>query len=411
VLFKGVANMSINLEAILHPDEAFQEYVSSNLLSIYRHDYGYGSMELIESRIRNTTYLFDSNPIATYNYLSNINGFNIPSIVIEEYEDFLKVQQMAKFLAYESYYSLLCNFFGVKYGELKKLLKLDYKSFNFQSMRVLNDKKAKQEEKEKVLRRQDSYLEMCSDLGINPLTDSIYISILENCERQTQEEEFKYILKNSKWGKRILNKIREKFPGVLVENVMDILEGESTATTTTLFSGTGANHKLVYFPLIEREKTKALDIVILHELRHVIESGTSANGLYAHAGNKYKLINEIRTEKNALSDLDVLRGKPLWSQEEPPSNYYNIYQVLFPYTLDFFEEFRDTLNSLAIYNSISTFETIFGEKNLAIFEKYLEIVRDMLDTHGINYEDSRMKKNGQKILKKMINQADYFESR
>ena len=59
-----------NIENILYPDEALDEY-KKKLLEVYLEDYGEEYKDIIIKRMNNTLYLFDSNPKDTLRFILN----------------------------------------------------------------------------------------------------------------------------------------------------------------------------------------------------------------------------------------------------------------------------------------------------------------------------------------------------
>ena len=364
--------MSVKLDAILRPDEAFLDYIP-NLFSLYSHDYGIEQITKMADRIYDTMYLFDSDPISTYEFCAKLKRFDIPEYVEEEYFDYIKAARKNHKHIYSGYYSMLISFFKPKKVPMSELEKLDYSSFSTKNVSMLNNAQVPRYVKSKILKRQKDYLKQCVSLGVKPLTDSAYITILESNRRNAERDEKRYLLQNTKWGKRITRKLSNWYSEISVDNIINILSLDSSGATGRLVSSGGTRYSFVYLPVIERLKYQALDNIIFHELRHVVELGDLSTGLSTNIGNHYDLFNELRTEKNALRDLEALKGKVLWSQEPLPSRYINEYEYLYSELNleEFFDEYCEVLNRFAINNAISSFESYFGKDNLAKFEELL----------------------------------------
>ena len=61
---------AVKYDNILNPKEAWEEF-KKYLIELYYEDYGEEFKDLITKRIDGTYYLFDSNPIDTYNFYKN----------------------------------------------------------------------------------------------------------------------------------------------------------------------------------------------------------------------------------------------------------------------------------------------------------------------------------------------------
>ena len=397
--------MSVKLDAILRPDEAFLDYIP-NLFSLYSHDYGLEQITKMADRIYDTMYLFDSDPISTYEFCAKLKRFDIPEYVEEEYFDYIKVARKNHKHIYSGYYSMLISFFKPKKLPMSELEKLDYSSFSTKNVSMLNNPQVSKSEKSKILKRQKTYLKMCGSLGVKPLTDSAYISILESNRRNAEREEKRYLLQNTKWGKRITRKLSNWYSEISVDNIINILSLDSSGATGRLVSSGGARYSFVYLPVIERLKYQALDNIIFHELRHVVELGDLSIGISTNIGNHYELINEIRTEKNALRDLEALKGKVLWSDETLPSRYINEYEYLYS-QLDlesFFDDYCEVLNRFAINNAISSFEAYFGKDSLEEFDKFLRQAYSLVKEKILFSED--IKEEGSVLVKKLRDNSE-----
>ena len=64
---------AVNFDNILNPLEAWNEF-RKYLVSLYIESYGEEYQELIEKRISDTYYMFDSDPIDTYNFFKKLKG-------------------------------------------------------------------------------------------------------------------------------------------------------------------------------------------------------------------------------------------------------------------------------------------------------------------------------------------------
>ena len=85
---------TVNFESILNPSESFNEF-KKYLIELYLEDYGEEYQGIIEKRINDTYYLFDSNPVDTYNFYKNNKlfcGFRRMGRIEREYVNYKAVK-------------------------------------------------------------------------------------------------------------------------------------------------------------------------------------------------------------------------------------------------------------------------------------------------------------------------------
>ncbi len=393
--------MAVNYENVLYPEEAVLEY-QSNLLDIYMEDYGEEHRDIIEERLRNTLYLFDVDPVETVVKLyEHARGdAKLAKRMTDEACNFSRLESKAIRKFRKPYINLLSSTFNVRRGA-KKLLELDY-SF-------LLDETLSEEDKTIF---DAEYRRTCKRLGISPIYNIETIKALNSTMEMLNKNCDLYILENSLWGKRITAKVREKFGLLPTSEILSILKSATypnLATTTQILSNTDDNiGSILYFPLVSLLEIGDIDHNFFHELRHAIETGDKGCGLKQMHGGPYRLIDEVHTEENAVNDLRRLQGMVLWAQDE--AKLKNSYQGLFHYVLYFFEENRDLLNYLALYNNTELFENIFGVSDLLQLEFFMEelLEKIMKDEDFYNFGEVF---RGKRLIKKLEDNAySYFRS-
>ena len=376
-----------NIDNILNPEESFKSY-QDILIDKYLEDYGEEFEKIIRSRIDRTLYLFDSNPIDTLKFLldneDKIHDNNYFAEVEKNYYNYQKLKRRITQKLEKDYYGRLSHFFNISsYPIREDILKLDYQSYNLENTALLKNDSVNDDIKNKIIRRQNKYLEACKEAHVEPLTNPVYINILEKDKEIIEKQKMKYLLSHSTWGKRIIRKFREHDKRIDIDDIVNImLQKEVGAANFRLDNNFKATTSIVYYPIMKNTRLKSLDRMFFHENRHVVEAGRDSVGLNTHLGNKYQLINEIRTEKHAIEDANELKKKVLWSNDQMPENSYNAYEQLFPYTFTFYEDNRSLLDDIAISGDIGFLEDYYGKEELESYEQFLkESLKVLADNH------------------------------
>lgn len=393
--------MAVNYENALYPEEAVLDY-QENLLDIYIEDYGEELRDIIEERLRNTLCLFDVDPVETVVKLyEHAKGdAKLAKRMTDEACNFSRLQSRAIRKFRKPYIDLLSSTFNVRRGA-KKLLELDY-SF-------LLDETLSEEDKAIF---DAEYRRTCKRLRVSPIYNIETIKALNSTMEMLKKNCDLYVLEKSLWGKRVTAKVREKFGRLSTFEILSIFQSATypnLATTTQVLSNTDENvGSILYFPLVSLLDVGDIDHNFFHELRHAVETGDNGCGLKIIHDELYRLINEVHTEENAVNDLSRLQGKILWAQDE--ANLNNSYQNLFSYVLDFFQDNRDLLNYLALYNDAELFESIFGVSDLMQLEFFLKDLHEKIMQDEDFYDSSEVVR-GKKLIKKLDDNAySYFRS-
>ena len=90
------------------------------------------------------------------------------------------------------------------------------------------------------------------------------------------------------------------------------------------------------------------------------------------------LINEIRTQENAIRDAYEFRRVPLFSNYGDSPNFINIYERLFEYSGPFVKNYLFLLNKIGVNNAYNDLEYFFGRENLMALESHLKEVNASL---------------------------------
>ena len=381
---------TIIMENVLNPNKALEEY-KSYLLTMYVKDYGEKYYDLIKNRMDNTIYLFDANPLENMKFLEE-NGEDIfPNIkkirtYLKEYKNFIKIKNTLENKYYEDYYLILSNSFSYysKFG-IEDFINIDLDSYSSTNIMLLNDKYTSDSIKKDILKRQQEYMRICRVYGIDPITNSVFIDSIKSKRAELIRKKNTLLNSKTRWGRRIKSIVNRntKFKVSDLDIAQIIFNGENCAMTRT-FTNKNGDFRLCYVPLTKIYKLKGLDRVFFHENRHVVECSSINSGIDTYDDDKYSMLNEIRTEKNAIRDSNFFKSMPLFSNCDFPSKYYCTYSIAFPYTMNFFEDNCDVLNDLSINNDVVSLESIYGANDLKLFNDYL----DSIVYSKINGEDN-----------------------
>ena len=391
----------INVKNIIEPVFAIESY-KEELIKIYKNDYKDKYSDIIRKRIDNTFYLFENDPTITFEFMRKFKKDVSTSRYIKSYIENLNYKMKLLKIhdaSVDYYYNLTTKFFEEERKKAKIIEKLDVESFCSRSVAILNSNSYSDIEKANILERQKKYLEDCHNLGVKPLTDPNTIDKVINSNNYVIYLRNLYLLENTIWGKNLLKKAK-KFSKYLDKEKIAITFASFNAACMRYIIEDNSYKYLIYFPIIDRLSLSSLDRIIFHEMRHVIEGCDTSTGISDRFSNKYDILNEIRTEKNAINDSIILKDKVLFSNEGVSTEYYNYYEKLFPYTGGFFEEYHDFLNEVAINGNIDILEDRFKKENLLIFDNFLNETLQLVKLNSKINKEERIKK-GYEIVKKM----------
>lgn len=366
---------AVKYENILNPEEAWNEF-KRYLIELYAEDYGEEYKELITKRIDSTYYLFDSNPIDTYNFYKNNKisyGFKRMCRIEREYHNYLAVKDRIDKRLTARYKDILCGFYNTV-SLPDDFLTVDYEAFSFDSMRKLYSATTSEDNKNSILRRQKKYLDFCMLYGVRPITDIDTIDKMIKVKNELEYEEFKFLLDESIWGKRLKKDIFDR-TGVHVDTKLlgsVMYDTKCCASVCQIPSSDGKFVRICYFPIMKNYGVGSVDKIFFHENRHVAESGLNISGFSPACNGDYMLINELRTQENAIRDAYEFRRVPLFSNYGDSPNFVNIYERLFEYSGPFIKNYLGLLNRLGVTNAYYDLEYLFGRDNLMALEGHLK---------------------------------------
>ena len=379
------------IENIVNSENALKEY-KKYLLSIYATDYQEKNINLINKRLNNAIYVFESTPIENMAFLeensSNINSKKIYTYCVE-YQDYIHKKQEIEKQVKEKYYQVLSSAFGVyQVHDKEKFLNLDIECFQTKSINLLKSKNTSESIKNSIIARQENYKNECLRLGIPLITNSTCIDKIIRQKRLLISIKNKSLISKTKWGRRIQKDIYKTYKVKLPVDILSNILFNNTPTTT-LINYSNSYLTVCHIPLVRLSSLKALDNIFFHETRHVIEIDKLCG---IEGKNKdYRLLNEIRTQKNADRDSKILKSIPLFSNCEYDTESGCKYISLYPYTFDFFEENHSLLNEIALKNDYQKLEETFAKDSLISFEKYLEIIYNSTNDQENSYIETELK--------------------
>lgn len=315
--------MRIQVENILQPKKALEE-MKEKLLSLYQEDYGEKRRSLLEARWNQTIFILDAKPT--------------------EKRDFLKKHQMGKL----------------------RILKAQLEYFDYQRKEKASEEAMNQEFKEYMQDRHHIYSEyQVKELwtGNRLLKDKYGYTILSDAIQKKEEcvqKKKTFLLQNTIWGRNL----QQKHPELTVNQLAEIvLSDMDTASTSIVKDKSGRTRTICFLPIMGNMPHASIDRMVLHELRHVVEAGDNHIGIENLQKPVYGLLNEIRTQKNALRDekrIPILFGRI----DNDIQSYYD----LFVRKLEELDVYQSLLNEIAMTGDVKTYREILDSINSHLHE-------------------------------------------
>ena len=365
--------------------ENFNRY--KNIIIEFLTDYyGQEYNDLITKRINSTYIDFSSNPVEDYKYaIKHDNELNISIKLIIKlryklYKELEKKSRNNNFNLLTKYISkILLKVDSEKIKSNEELLWTLFSDENFnkglidsfssKSTNLLNNNSIPNHIKENIINDRKKCNEISKKLGINMSTltqDSVDEFI--KYRNGLQENHKIYISINSQYGKKIFKDIKREFNLELPPEMLSFICFMEASYAGIIINHKGDNtsfYNYIKIPLIRliNKGIKGLDVNIIHELIHKIETNKGNVGIKSLRNEDNKIINEIRTQKLAIHITRKLHEQGIFIYDNP--NDYKIegesyYEWLFPLAEGFLEEFEDIFSSCAIHNDIEKLNDYFG---------------------------------------------------
>ena len=360
--------MSYNIEGIINPRDILP-VVFKKVLPLYVRDYGKEYVNMILRRLYDTVYIFDSNPIDTWNFIcehsSEIKDQDYVNRCHSEYVDFVNHSRRIDANNDKALRRFLKKVYQLPLSSKDySVMNVDFDSYSVASIHKLHN--GTELEKKEILDRQGLYRQQCRLAGINPITVPTLASELSDIQRQLIENKKYKLIERTKWAYRIREEIKSIYGfDISIGSLKDCLFDEGLASTTIDEDKKGFR-TIMTFPIIHDYGKTSLDHVLFHELRHVVETGNKACGFYKLKNGKYQMINEIHTDKNAL--LDAKEFENLIFLGKSRRNKRSYYERFFPYLGDLFEDYKMSFDLFGFINRPDLVENLFGERFLKDLE-------------------------------------------
>lgn len=409
-----------------------KNFIIDILINYYGHEYA----DIIKKRLDTVLFDFSSTPEEDYNF-SRTHGNQINKLskllINSRYKVFKKIQNESR----STNLKALIEYIKIKLQidnidkvniESKAFLSLftdnNFNSgfidaFSSKSIELLNDSSISKSMKENIIYDQKEFKRIINSLGIK----------LENLSTNDVDELIEYrrklqtiykssIIQKSKYGKNLFEEIRKKFGVELTpENLSSIALVENAwAGYIRVENENGiAYHQIIRIPLLHLMNlgVKGLDVSIIHELIHKIETSGDYVGISIHDNNNTNnIINEIRTQYLAIRITKELHKLGIYMYDNP--NDYKIegestYETLFPLTKDFLDEHETLFSNCAINNTPQKLHEYFGEfweefskKINSIYYNHMHLFSR---THCMPYVDVN------DDITKLINSMNLFKGR
>ncbi len=398
---------------ICNISENFNKY-KNNIISLLVDYYGQEYYDLINERINSTYIDFSSTPVEDYKYAMEHNNeiSSFDKIIIrlryKLYTDLEKKSRKNNFDLLTKYISdslLISDLSKIKSNEELFLSLFSDENFNSglidsfssKSTDLLNDNSVPTCIKESINNDREKFKEISKNLGIDisRLTSDLVDKFLDY-RKELQGNHKNYIAKNSQFGKKMFKAIKSEFNLELQPEILSIISFIENAYAGNIIVENDNNisfYSYIRIPLIHLINigVKGLDVNIIHELIHKIETDKNRVGIsILNDENTNDIINEIRTQKLAIHITRKLHEQGIFIYDNP--NDYKIegestYEWMFPLSESLLEEFEDIFSSCAINNDLEKLNDYFGSS----WVTYSEHINNVYNTNMYLY--SRFGKN------------------
>ena len=422
----------INLININENFNKNKKFIVDILINYYGQEYS----KVIKDRLENVFFDFSSTPEEEYNYLKShtdqVNDLNklLIKLRYKQYEKIKSESQKSNFKALAEYVVnklSISNFDNINIESETFLSLFTDKNFNSgyidvfssKSINLLNDLSIADSIKESIINDQKEFRRIVDSLGIK----------LENLSADNVDKLIEYrkklqtiyksnITQKSRFGKNLFKEIRKKFDIELTpENLSAIafLENAWSGYISVENEKNIAYNQIIKIPLLHLINlgVKGLDVNIIHEIIHKIETNGNYVGISIHDDeNTNDIVNEIRTQILAIRITKELHQSGIFIYDNP--NNYKIegestYEVLFPLTKEFFCEHEELFSNCAINNMPHILYEYFGEYWKEFSEKINNIYYNHMHYFSKTHSIPNIKFNDK--ITKLINNMELFKRR
>ena len=406
------------------------------IIDVFINYYGSDYSDIIKRRLDNVLFDFSSTPEEDYKFMVEHDNqiTDLSKLLIKlRYKNYEKIQKKSKQLIMkplvESIQCLLMNNLEKIDIESESFLSLFMDkninggcidAFSSKSIALLNKYDVVDSLKESILNNQNEFRKNMEVLGIN--LENLNAESVDNFIRyrkKIQTEYKKKIVKESKYGKSLYKEIKMKFGVKLTPEELSLIALREYAWAGHYKYVKSENnviyHQIIKVPLLHLINIgiKGLDVNIIHELIHKVETNGDFVGIAIHDyRNINNIINEIRTQNLAIKITKELHKLGIYMYDNPDD--YTVegdstYELLFPLIQNFINEYEEIFSSCAINNTPNKLFEYFGEDWKEFSEQidyiYYEHMKYFLGTNNIPYINSNDK------ITELINNMNSFKKR
>ena len=380
--------------------------------------YGFEYSDIIKERFDKIYFDFSSKPEEEYIFVCSHEdeiSEEIKQSIYSKYEEYIKSDEKAR----EENNKRLINYIeeklSIKISDMEKISKLhilsaftDYNlneglidSYSTESFKILKDPSKSATIKESIIRDQERLYNTLKlyDIDIKP-TREIADAIIDY--RNKLKSIHKMHIVNNSYFIKLMNDIEDKIslrlqPGPLCDI---FLTDNFTAYT---IGGNGKFYSIIKAPLLQHinNNVKSLDINIIHEIVHGIESNKNRTGIQINEkdGKVNNAINEILTEMSAKKITTKLHDMGIYIFDDPNNCKIfeqSVYEGLFPITEEFIGENESLFRECSINNNPEKLERTFGEHWKSFSELLDSRLKEIIDIY-INQDKFSVIQSDEKI--------------
>lgn len=376
-----------DLDRVLNPEKRFLEY-QDYLIDLIASSYHKGSKDLIAHRIKEAFYFFDTLPPVAFKTLKDI-GYNPKThkelfdyyVLNKDYH--LASTKVRKSFAKDtdSYLREMLQTNKRFYNQNKNvILGLHFESFSKGIKEIIIDSDIDKKIRDAFVEIQQDYLDTCRSIGLTPLVDEKKIQSFLEFEERREKLIKQNIINGTLFGQKILLRL-ESFKDLSLISKLNMatgimyLDDKENATTSRYKVSEDTNVTVVSLPVLKLMLTKALDLITLHELVHVVEMDLSTKSILAD--DTYHYFNEFRTQDKARCLFEKLRKDNIHIFDQDDNNdtiYKNNYDYFIPYIRSLLDDYQYLFDYCGLANRMAPIYKAFKRENFIALCNYLTML-------------------------------------
>lgn len=364
------------VDKLLNKDKIIEQY-KDYLLELFINDYGKCYEGLIKERFANTVFLFESDPITTYNALvkEGIDPKKVKSLFkfYLEYKEFQVKLKMGRKLYSSFVYRDISYLTGLEKDKVKKLFSLTPELFSSRTNQLL-DNLPLGDLKNKIERLRENYLLECDTLDIEPVIDPLIIDMIVERKNCVDICAFWRTIDKTHYGKKLIRKIKKL--AYLKNNISSYTLVDLLRSPGGTVSFMDSSKKILNVSLGTLYSLAGIDQCLLHELVHSVER--SSKIFEMDDLDKLKMINEFKTQRKALLLYSKMRsdGVYIFDEASIASTFNCMYDDFIPYVDNFISFHEDLINYCSITNKLKPLYNLFGKDNFLDYATTLNKIYD-----------------------------------